>query len=483
MFKGNRTIKVLIIDDDEDDYILTSEVISEIQHTKYSVDWEYQYDFGIDKICRLEHDVYIVDYNLGSKTALHILEEIKEKCPFVPIIILTGKENKELDLLLMEGGACDYLVKSELTPTIIERSIRYAISNINQLRKLKEEEQKFRGIFEESVDPIFLCSCDLKITEVNNSFLELFNCTKEKIIDKSTEIIFSDQFDFFDFERNIKSDQQLKYKEVILLDCDGKELECQIATSPILDINKKTQSYQVIIHDLSIQKRAQRELLQAELLSVTGKMARSMAHEVRNPLTNLALALNELEDIIEETEETVIFTDIIKRNSKRIDQIISEMLNSSRESVIQKKLVNINETLNNCVSIVIDRITLQNMQLNLTIEHAPLEIELDESQIKIALNNILINAVEAMEPSKGVLNVTSQQRDGRITITIEDNGYGMDRSTINKLFNPFFTNKKGGMGLGLTTVSNIIKGHQGAIDIESTIGKGSKFIITLPLQQ
>ncbi len=483
MFKGNNTIKVLIIDDDEDDYILTNEVISEIQNTKYQVDWEYQYDFGIESICKLEHDVYIVDYNLGSKTALNILEEIRDKCPSVPIIILTGKENKELDLLLMEGGASDYLVKSELTPTIIERSIRYAISNINQLRKLQEEKQKFRGIFEQSVDPIFLCSCDLQVTEVNNSFLELFNCTKEKIINRSAEVIFSDQFDYIEFERNIKSNKTLQYKEVILLDCKGKELECQIATSPILDISKNTQSYQVIIHDLSIQKRAQRELLQAELLSVTGKMARSMAHEVRNPLTNLALALNELEDIVEETEETLIFTDIIKRNSKRIDQIISEMLNSSRESVIQKKPVNINEILNECVSIVIDRITLHNMKLELDIKHVPLEIELDEAQMKIALNNILINAVEAMEPSLGILKVISEQTDLNVIITIEDNGYGMERSTINKLFNPFFTSKKGGMGLGLTTVSNIIKGHEGTIDIESTLGKGSKFIIKLPLQQ
>lgn len=483
MFKGNSIIKVLIIDDDEDDYILTSEVISEIQPAKYSVDWEYQYDFGIENICKLEHDVYIVDYNLGSKTALNVLEEIKEKCPTVPIIILTGKENKELDLLLMEAGASDYLIKSELTPAIIERSIRYAISHINQLRMLQEEEQKFRGIFEESVDPIFLCSRDLKVTEVNNSFLDLFNCTKDKIIDQSAEVIFSNPADFVDFKNSLQSKEKLKYKDVILFDCNGKELECQIATSPILDINRKIQSYQVIIHDLSIQKRAQKELLQAELLSVTGKMARSMAHEVRNPLTNLVLALNELEDIVEETEETLLFTDIIKRNSKRIDQIITEMLNSSRESVIQKKTININNLLNDCASIVTDRITLHNMAFDLAIKHAPLEIELDEAQIKIALNNILINAVEAMEPSVGVLKLTSELIDDTIIISIKDNGYGMERATINKLFNPFFTSKKGGMGLGLTTVSNIIKGHQGTIDIESTIGKGSEFIIKLPFQK
>lgn len=480
MFVGNETIKVLIIDDDEDDYILTNDIISEITNSKYHVEWQFNYNKALETIFEQRHDIYIIDFYLGSNTALEILYELSQKSILAPVIILTGQENKGIDLQLMNAGASDYLIKPELTPSSVERSIRYAISTIAQLKQLKEEEQKFRGLFEESVDAIFLCSCDLTISEANHSFLNLFEYTKEEIKGLSASSLFLEEQDLVAFKNQLINTTDLN-KEVILLNKNKKEIECQIATTPIRDFDEKTKSYQVIIHDLTLRKKAERELMQAELLSVTGKMARSMAHEVRNPLTNLVLALNELEDVVETTEDTIIFTDIIKRNSKRIDQIITEMLNSSRKSIIQKQKNDITKIIEDSVAVVLDRITLQNMQLKLDISNAPIEIQLDAKQFKLALNNILINAVEAMEEGSGLLKISCLTKDNFVHIIIEDNGIGMERETINKLFNPFFTSKKGGMGLGLTTVLNIIKGHDGTIDIESELHHGSRFIIQLPI--
>jgi signal transduction histidine kinase len=104
---------------------------------------------------------------------------------------------------------------------------------------------------------------------------------------------------------------------------------------------------------------------------------------------------------------------------------------------------------------------------------------IDPDKIKIALLNILINAVEAMEPKKGVLRVRNEVRGSKCFISISDNGSGINKENINKLFDPFFTGKGKGIGLGLTTTQSIVLNHKGTIEVESEPGRGTTFIIGL----
>ena len=120
-------IRVLLVDDDRDDYLLTRELLEEIPGGGFQFDWVSTYDDGLEAIRRCEHDVYLIDYRLGAQTGLDLLREAQEKGCFGPMILLTGQGELEVDQAAMRARAADYLEKSRLDPTLLERSIRYAL--------------------------------------------------------------------------------------------------------------------------------------------------------------------------------------------------------------------------------------------------------------------------------------------------------------------------------------------------------------------
>jgi len=133
------TIKVLLIDDDEDDYILTRELLSELKVSKYALDWVPSYEEGLKIAGRREHHVCLVDYRLGERTGVQLIREARESRLTTPMILLTGQGDHDVDVEAMEAGATDYLVKNETPPVRLERTIRYAVQlNIERCRVEEE---------------------------------------------------------------------------------------------------------------------------------------------------------------------------------------------------------------------------------------------------------------------------------------------------------------------------------------------------------
>jgi signal transduction histidine kinase len=235
----------------------------------------------------------------------------------------------------------------------------------------------------------------------------------------------------------------------------------------------------VTINDVSKRKIAQQKLMNAEKLTVTGRLARTIAHEVRNPLTNIDLSLEHLKGSSEEDRE--MYFDIIRRNSKRINQLITELLNSSKPAELKLNSCPVNNLLDQTLELAIDRLKLKEIRLEKNYNAVNCEINIDSDKMKTALLNLLINAIEAMQPGKGVLKVSSAVIDKRCVITIEDNGSGIEKENLEHLFEPFFSKKSQGMGLGLTATQNIVLTHNGTIDVESDPGKGTKFSVGFPV--
>ena len=125
-----------------------------------------------------------------------------------------------------------------------------------------------------------------------------------------------------------------------------------------------------------------------------------------------------------------------------------------------------------------DRIELQQVIVEKKYA-AQITINVDVEKMKIALLNIVINAIEAMEPGKGVLKITTRQEGNNCLITFADNGTGMDETSLGKLFEPYFTSKLNGNGLGMANTQNVIFNHKGTISVSSQPGNGTTFTITL----
>ena len=120
-------IKVLLVEDDEDDYVLTESLLSEINLGTYTLDWVTTYDTGLERIAENAHDVCLLDYHLGAHTGLELLREAKARNYDLPIILLTGQGDQETDVEAMRAGASDYLIKGDLNSSLLERSIRYSL--------------------------------------------------------------------------------------------------------------------------------------------------------------------------------------------------------------------------------------------------------------------------------------------------------------------------------------------------------------------
>lgn len=220
-----------------------------------------------------------------------------------------------------------------------------------------------------------------------------------------------------------------------------------------------------------------------EKFTSTGRIARTLAHEVRNPLTNINLAASQLEESFELDEESRFLFDIINRNSERINKMVSSLLNATKFTELQVEFVNIHDVIDDTIRLASDRITLKNIELKL--QYAPHDILLwiDVAKIKIALMNVIVNAIEAMGDTGGKLSINTEVVEGNCHINISDNGCGMNADTLSKLFDPYFTSKTKGNGLGLTNTQNILLNHQGSIRVNSGPGKGSTFILCLPLKK
>jgi signal transduction histidine kinase len=233
------------------------------------------------------------------------------------------------------------------------------------------------------------------------------------------------------------------------------------------------------VADLVASNKELTELKRIEKFAATGRIARTIAHEVRNPLTNIGLAAEQLKEGGTQTEETILYFDMIKRNADRVNQLVTELLQSTKFTELQPSRESINDLLDEALLLAKDRIDLQGLKVERKYADSICDVAVDKERIKIAFLNVVVNAIEAMEPGKGVLELETMSEGKKCVVRIKDNGTGMDKDTVSKLFEPYFTSKQKGNGLGLTNTQNIILNHKGNIYVDSVPGKGTVFTIIL----
>jgi signal transduction histidine kinase len=225
------------------------------------------------------------------------------------------------------------------------------------------------------------------------------------------------------------------------------------------------------------------ELKSMEKFALTGRISRTIAHEVRNPLTNINLALEQLKVDLTVNEDTAMLLDMISRNSARINQLISDLLNSTRANLLAFDDANIHTLLDETIELAQDRIELKKIKVIKQYADGICNISVDIQKIKIAFLNIIVNAIEAMEEGAGVLTVRTETKDSKCVVLISDNGKGIPAEDISRLFEPYYTTKENGTGLGLTNTQNIILSHKASISVQSESGKGTTFMITFNVKK
>jgi len=468
-------IRVLVIEDDEQDFFIISEFIRDIQDKKFMIDWCYDFDEALQSIRSSKYDIYFVDYLLGEKTGIDLLKDAKKNDCSEPIVFLTGLNRKEVDMQAMKEGAVDYLIKSELNTEKIERCIRYALERNAYLKALRSNERKFYSVFEKSRDAIFLADEKLAVKDCNYAMTELFKYKEQELLKLNLSDLFAQKEMSYSLENELQKNGEAENKEVIMIAKNGEKKSCILSLS--LEINEKGQNYiQGIIHDITNLIKIEKAKAQIEKLKSTAFFLRSLAHEIRNPLLNISLSMEEIKPALANSE-TENFENIIRRNIGRIDDLISQLLDSARSTEIEAKKVVLQDILDKAIAAASDRICLKKIKLQIEYPENPIRILADAEKLKMAFLNILINAIEALNENTGRLNILITQEISFNKVIIRDNGVGISEENLSRIFDPYFTSKANGFGLGLVSTLNILQSHKASVDVQSAIGEGTVFII------
>jgi PAS domain S-box-containing protein len=466
-------LNVMVIDDDEDDFIIVKNLLQKIDGEKIYCTWAKSLEEARLSFNRSEHNLYLVDYSLGNKTGIDFLNSTQTQNLRKPVIMFTGKDSREADEAALKAGAYDYLVKSGLTSEKLEKSIRYALERYKAYVKLSDSELRYRQIFENTLSFIFICDESLLFTECNPAVAFFLGHDAEDLFGTSLlEIIHPN--DRQKFIESFKYDTHVYQSRIRFISGTGQS-KTGMLTLKSFDNSTASRFWQGIIHDETLSQQAEQHRLLTEKLATTERLIRTLAHEMRTPLTNIGLATEELLKTVVTTSEE--YTQIIRRATTKLNNILNEILNSARVKDLNKAPVDLNILVLEVIEQVKDRLDLGRMKSVLELYPLPVIRELDKSQVKIAIQNIVINCIEAIHHEHGEIRMTISEKDGIARLLISDNGTGMNTETLQRLFEPYFTTKKTGLGLGLVASLSIIQAHRFTIDVESSVGKGTTFTI------
>ena len=201
-----------------------------------------------------------------------------------------------------------------------------------------------------------------------------------------------------------------------------------------------------------------------------------LVHELRNPLTNIILTTHLLESkMVVDSDRS--YMDIIRRSSERINELINDILKEQEKDKILSEKHSIHKLLDEVIEMAKDRIILKNIVVKKRYSPHDVKIKMDRPKIKIALTNIVINAIDAMGSGSGELKLGTKSIKGKYAVSIHDNGCGISKENLPLIFNPYFTNKPGGLGVGLAATHDIFQSNHVGVKVESAVGEGTRFIL------
>ncbi|MCW8785415.1 MULTISPECIES: PAS domain-containing protein [Bacillus] len=236
---------------------------------------------------------------------------------------------------------------------------------------------------------------------------------------------------------------------------------------------------QVILRDISERKQTEELMLKSEKLSIAGQLAAGIAHEIRNPLTAIKGFLQLMKPTMEENEH---YFEIVFSELSRIELILSELLMLAKpQQNAVKERVNLKKIISEVTALLETQANLKGIFIKTDYENDSMYINGDQNQLKQVFINLIKNAVESM-PDGGTVHIIMTEDEYSVNVTVKDEGDGIPENVLKRIGEPFLTTKEKGTGLGLMVTFNLIKNHQGAIQVDSKPDRGTAFHITFPKQ-
>jgi len=372
-------------------------------------------------------------------------------------------------------------MKSRFFDKLIERVDRVGSNEVqNFLNRLAEESDFFKNVFDALQEGIIVADKSGLIHYINNGASRLFGLNPETVTGEH----IAENIQGLDWENLISGKRSTVSKDLEVFYPENRYLNFYI--KPINTTPKDEQlAYVMLIRDITESRKGEEEKIESERLSALTMLAAGVAHEIGNPLNSMNIHLQLLERKLKKSVPELYeaeLRDLIDTSVdevKRLDHIIDQFLKAIRPSQPQLEPTDVNELVKESMRFLEPEIKDRGISLTLELRSALPLLQLDSDQIKQAFYNVVKNASQATSPG-GSITVRSDLSDEYVSVIFTDTGEGISASEMSDVFQPYFTTKKSGTGLGLLIIRRIIREHGGDIKISSEKNKGTSVTISLP---
>ncbi len=463
-------------------------------------------------------DVVVVDVNLPGRSGIELLREFSEREPYVPVIMITGEPNVSHLPEIVRSGAYDFIAKPVLKDVITRAVARAAEKKRlgDEKRRLEQEvklhaEELERRVAQRTAElaeahsflnlvldssteyAIVAVDMDARITLFNRGAEMLFGYGAAEVLGRRPSDLF---VDVERYGRDVLSSALIEadtdghfQTELRLHRKDGTELPASVALTPI--IGGQQLGHLCVIHDLTAEREAeeavrrmQARLAHHERIAALGRVAAQVAHEVKNPLAGLLLYSMHLRKKLAGRvgDDELQLADRIVETINHLANTVNQIMNFARPVSLELREIDLNEVVRNVLQLLEPQLTSAGIETQTDLWGGGLRARLDESALRSALTNLILNALQAMTGG-GRLSVKTGRGENALRVEVEDTGVGMTEEQLRNVFEAFYTTKSQGLGLGMPYAKKVVEQHGGRVSVESRAGKGTTVRIYLPASQ
>ena len=444
-----------------------------------------------------QFDVVLTDLGLPDSSGLDTFLAIQKAANGLPVIVITGLSDERMGIRAMREGAQDYFVKGHYLENGLIRAIRDAIGRRRMEAAMQRDEERFRASIESLLNGFALLSPrrgpDGATTEFNIDYINASGlCLRPSSSNVPLPLTLNDLFPdcrttglFDELVRVLGGGDPFTRECVLLCEETANDL-----TTPCYDFRgtRTRDSVALSWRDVAPRLRLEAQVLQSEKMNSVGQLAGGVAHEFNNLLTVIHGHADELRDSAFLAPQLVDSVRQVSAAASRATTLTNQLLSFSRQQPLIASDVDLNEAVAQ-MSGMLGRVLGESIRLRVEFRQPAPHVRADGGMIEQVLLNLAVNSRDSM-PNGGELTITTALRTVRedelvlehdvtpglfVCLAVQDNGCGIAADHLSKIFEPFFSTKEGGQGLGLATVYGIVKQHKGWLRAESEIGCGTVF--------